>query len=274
MAASGKKTVKKGSMALYVSLLILVILAMVLLKNCNRFQATVSEEPTDELVIAIEYSPLSFYTYNDTLGGFSYDLLRLIEKHAGVKFNFQPMVTLATSLENLNSGKFKMVCADMPVTKENKQKYVFTDPIYLDRQVLVQLCDKAGNAPVKSQLDLAGKTVWIVKDSYMQPRLANLSHEIGDTIYVKTEDEYGPEQLFLQVVSGEVEFAVMNERVAKKMAENYPQVDVSTGIGFSQFHSWAIKQGDETFCDSINAWLKDIRQTPEYRDLYYRYFSE
>lgn len=272
MAAQNRHKVKKGSMALYTFLLLFAVVAMILLKNCDRF-AEEQEPDTEGMVVAIEYSPLSFYTYDDTLGGFSYDLLRLIEKHANVKFKFQPMVNLSSSLELLNDGKYKMVCAEMPVTKDNKQEYTFTEPIYIDRQVLVQLKDGNGEIAVKSQLELAGDTVWLVKDSSMQTRLANLSHEIGDTIYVRTEDEYGSEQLFLMVASGDVKLAVMNERVAQKMAEKYPNVDYSTGISFSQFHSWVLRRGDESFCDSVNAWLKELQTTPEYKSLYRRYFN-
>ena len=274
MSPIERKGAKKGSMAMYLLLLVGVLLAMVALKNCDRFLEQKSDKQGNELVVALEYAPLSCYTYDDTLGGFSYDLLRMVARYAGLKPVYQPMVALSTSLEQLKNGSYRIVCAEFPVTKENKQEYVFTDPIYIDRQVLVQRKQEDGSVPVKSLLDLAMDTVWVVDGSSIQTRLLNLSHEIGDTIYVKTDKEYGAEQLFMRVASGEIKQAVMNEGVASVLAKRYPDVDISTAISFSQFQSWVLRKGDEAFCDSINAWLEAVKATPEYRTLHARYFPK
>lgn len=274
MSPIERKGAKKGSMALYLLLLIGAVLAMVVLRNCDRFITTESSEPVNDMVVAIEYAPLSCYTYEDTLGGFSYDLLRMVARHAGLKPVFQPMVTLSTSLEQLKKGTYRVVCAEFPVIKETKEEYVFTNPIYIDRQVLVQRKKNDGSVSVTSQLDLAQDTVWVVEGSTIRTRLLNLSHEIGDTIYVKTDKEYGAEQLFLRVASGEIKQAVMNEGVASILAKRYPNVDISTAISFSQFQSWILRKGDEAFCDSINSWLEAVKLTPEYTTLYNRYFPK
>lgn len=274
MKQNGRKEVKKGNILLYVLLLMGVVLSMVVLHDCERFQSAENESGKSDMIVAIEYAPLSLYTYNDTLGGFSYDLLRMVAQHAGIKLEYQPMVSLASSLEKLKDGEYRMVCAEFPMTKEHKQEYSFTMPIYLDRQVLVQRKRSDGTVAVASQLDLANDTVWVIDGSSVRSRLLNLSHEIGDTIYVKTEKEYGSEQLFLRVASGEVKYAVMNERVAKCLAEQYPDVDISTGISFSQFYSWMLRHDDSAFCDSVNTWLDEVKKTDAYRELYYRYFPD
>lgn len=269
-----KRNVKKGSLALYILMLVGVISAMAVLRNCNKYNATVSAKDEKSFVVAIEYAPLSYYTYDDTLGGFSYDLLRMVAKHADLKLEFQPMVTLSTSLEQLKNGTYNMICAEFPVTKETKQEYLFSNPIYIDRQVLVQRKQADGTLAVTSQLGLADDTVWVVEGSTIQTRLVNLSHEIGDTIYVKTDKEYGAEQLFMRVVSGEIKQAVMNEGVAKILAKQYPNVDISTAISFSQFQSWIFKKDDNVLCDSINSWLECVKSTSEYKALKERYFPE
>ena len=140
--------------------------------------------------------------------------------------------------------------------------------------MLVQRKDSVGGIVVESQLDLAQDTVWVIDGSSAELRLKNLSHEIGNTIYVKTETSYGAEQLFLRVASGEIKNAVMNERIAMELAKKYPNVDISTGISFTQFQSWILNKNDSVFCDSINKWLDAVKLTPEYATLYNRYFPE
>ena len=269
-----QKGVKKGSLALYVLLLVVSIAVMIVLKNFDKIYGSDDAKDNKEVIVAIEYSPLSFYTYDDTLGGYSYDLLRLIAKHGGMALNFQPMVTLASSLDKLKKGEYRIVCAEFPVMKENKDEYLFTNPVYIDRQVLVQRMPDDSTQLVKSLLDLAHDTVWVVEGSSIYTRMMNLSHEIGDTIYVQTDKEYGSEQLFLRVVAGEIKQAVMNERIAKKLAQLYPQVNVDTKVSFSQFQSWVLHREDSVFCDSVNAWLEAVKLTPEYEELNKRYFEE
>lgn len=273
MSAMERKTVKKGSIALYLALLLIAIIAMIVLRNFDKIVSTPDKPQRDSMVVAIEYSPLSLYTYSDTLGGFSYDLLRMVAQKAGINLKYQPMVTLTSSLNKLKSGEYRMVCAEFPVIKENKDDYLFTTPIYVDRQVLVQRIQPDSTIAVKSLLDLAHDTVWVVDGSSIASRLLNLSHEIGDTIYINADKEYGTEQLFLRVATGEIKQAVMNEQVAKKMATLYPNVDISTSISFTQFQSWILQREDSTFCDSINSWLEAVKLTPEYKSLYDRYFS-
>lgn len=274
MSAVQKKSVKKGSIALYAVLLLVAVVVMYMLRGYAKPQVAKIEDKKGELVVAVEYAPMFLYTYGDTLGGFSYDLLNLIAAQKGIKFNFQPMVTLSSSLDKLKAGDYRMVCAEFPVTKEHKQDYLFTTPIYLDRQVLVQMKNGEGRIAVKSQLDLANDTVWVVNGSSSELRLENLSSEIGDTIYVMTEKNYGAEQLFLRVVSGEIKQAVMNERVAQELSKKYPNVDITTGISMTQFQSWILNKNDSVFCDSINSWIDAVKHTQEYTNLYNRYFSE
>ncbi|WP_438872086.1 hypothetical protein [Paramuribaculum intestinale] len=44
--------------------------------------------------MAIEYGPLVALRYDDTLGGFSYDLLRQLASERGLASTFHPVVAL------------------------------------------------------------------------------------------------------------------------------------------------------------------------------------
>lgn len=267
---------KKGQIILYIILLCIVICSMILLKNCGKDVFTAqphAESPGDTIDVAIEYAPLSCYMYDDTLGGFNYDLLRLVAREGNFKMKFHPVVTLQKSLEELNNGTYDILAAQLPVTSEYRDEYLFTEPVYLDRQVLVQRMDSLGVLKIKNQLDLANKKVHIVKGSPMESRLRNLGREIGDTIFVENESVYGPEQLFLMVATGEIEYAVINEKVAQDLLKDYPQVDAGTNISFTQFQSWVLNKDNKTLNDSLNSTLNKIKNTDGYKKLYNRYFK-
>lgn len=261
---------------IYFLLLLLVAGLMYSLKKCSY--TTIPQQQIssggDTLDVAIEYAPLSIYTYEDTLGGFNYDLLRLMASKFGLKLKYHPVVTLKDALTGLENGRFDILAAELPMTAENKESYIFSRPIYLDRQVLVQLRDSVtGECRVKSQLDLAGDTVWVIEGSPIASRVSNLAREIGDTIYTKYESTYGAEQLFILTATGEIKQAVINERIAKELLKDYPDMDISTDISFTQFQSWVLGIENKILADSLNRWLERVQATPEYKELEQRYMK-
>ena len=73
---------------------------------------------------------------------------------------------------------------------------------------------------IRSQLDLAGKTLNVVKGSPSILRIRNLSNEIGDTIYVNEIEKYGSEQLIAMVAHGDIDYAVCDEGIARMAVYN------------------------------------------------------
>ena len=264
---------KRGQMILYLVLLAIVVGFMVALSMCDKpvDQPSTQHSGGDTLDIAIEYSPVTYYTYDDTLGGYNYDLLRLISQNTGRPMKFHPMVTLEKALAGLEEGRFDVVVAQYPMTAGDTARYAFTQPIYIDQQVLVQ---RRGSKAIHSQLDLARDTVWTVKGSPMTQRIASLSREIGDTIYVHVDELYGPEQLMMMVSAGEIRYAVVNRSIARAMAAKLPNLDRSVAISLSQFQSWIVSKQRQGLCDTLNLWHNQVkRDTTAYLGLQRRYFG-
>ena len=264
---------KRGQMILYLALLAMVVGCMVALSMCDKPKDSPESMHSggDTLDIAIEYSPVTYYTYEDTLGGYNYDLLRMISSNMGRPMKFHPVVTLEKALSGLEEGRYDVVVAQFPMTAKDTARFAFTQPIYLDQQVLVQ---RRGSHAIHSPLDLAGDTVWVVKGSPMIGRIASLSREIGDTIYVHVDDIYGPEQLMMMVSGGEIRFAVVNRSIARAMASRLPNLDRSVAISLSQFQSWMVSKDRQGLCDSLNMWHHQIKQdTAAYLNLQRRYFG-
>jgi ABC-type amino acid transport substrate-binding protein len=181
------------------------------------------------------------------------------------------VVTLEKALTGLEEGRYDVVVAQFPMTAGDTARFDFTDPIYIDQQVLVQ---RRGSGAIHSQLDLAGDTVWVVKGSPMVERIASLSREIGDTIYVHVDELYGPEQLMMMVSAGEIRYAVVNRSIARAMASRLPNLNRSVAISLSQFQSWMVAKGRQSLCDSLNLWHNQVkRDTAVYFDLQRRYFG-
>ena len=53
---------------------------------------------------------------DDTIGGYNYDLLRLMSDSTGCPMKFHPIVTLEKALAGLDNGRYDMVVAQFPMT--------------------------------------------------------------------------------------------------------------------------------------------------------------
>lgn len=266
---------RNSHIAILLLLLILAVGAMIALKKCSacRHRYMCGTAPGDTVNVALQYSPVSFYMKGDTLGGVDYDLLHIISRTHDIHFRYTPVTTVAEGLAGLRAGRFDIVAANLPMTSALRDSFLVTEPVYSDRQVLIQLRDTTGHRKmVESTLGLRGDTVYVTRNSPNVERLQNLIREIGDTIYIR-EVPNTAEQLFIMTALGEIQLAVINEQIARSMSDDYPQVDYSTGVSFTQFQPWVLQKNEQALCDSLNSWLTQLKETPLYRELVKRYFD-
>lgn len=223
---------------------------------------------------ATEYNSISFYVDGDTLSGFHYELIEAFAREHGLKVAIMPEMSFNERLEGLAEGKYDVIAYGILATSELKDSLLLTSPIALNRQVLVQRKPTAPDDSlyIKSQLDLAGKTLNVVKGSPSILRIRNLGNEIGDTIYIKEIEKYGSEQLIALVAHGDIDYAVCDESIARAAADSLPQIDINTAISFTQFYSWGVNKQSPVLLDSLNTWLEKFKQGKEYKEIYGKYY--
>ncbi len=222
-----------------------------------------------------EYNPTGYFVEGDTILGFQYELCQAISKISGLEVQMHLEMNLEKSGNALNNQTADVIARNIPITTKNKEEYLFTDPIVLNKQVLVQRTAKANNGiePIRNQLNLKKKELHIAKDSPVSLRITNLEHEIGDTIYIKENELYSDEQLITMVAKGDIDFAVCNKQNAVRLARQHPEIDINTDISFTQLESWAVRKNSPILLDSLNSWLKQLKDNGIYKKIYNRYYK-
>ena len=222
-----------------------------------------------------EYNSISFYADGDTVSGFHYELLHAFAHSKGLKPEITPEMSFSKRLEGVQKGTYDILANSTVVTTEYKDSLLFTRPIILNKQVLVQRKPEKENDSlyIHSQLELARKTLHLVKNSPAILRIHNLSNEIGDTIYIKEVEKYGQEQLLAMVAHGDIDYAVCDESIAQAYINDFPQLDIETAISLPQSHSWGASKHSPTLPDSLNSWLNDYVKTPAFKLLRKKYYN-
>ena len=246
--------------AVYGLLLIIVIIAMFGLRHMSKGRAAEdSSVKEDTIHAAVVYGPNSYRVLtsedgNDSIIGINYHLLKDLEKELGVKVMLHPVIDREDAMQKVSTGTYDIL-ASLPADMYLKDTYLTTGDIYLDRMVLLQKRDRNGSLSARSSLDLDGDTIHVEKGSAAKRRLENLQKEIGGNIAIVEEPELSEEYLAMKVANGTWKYTVINEKTAAQMKAQYPDLDYSTPVSFTQFQIWIMPQGHDSLLNLVNSFL-------------------
>ncbi len=237
---------------------------------------------TGKLIALTDFNSTDYFIYRGEPMGYQYELLKALAAFLNIDLEIHVDNDLPRSFRKLESAQADVLAINLTVTKERKEFLTFTHPIGRTRQVLVQrkpagwrkmTLDAINRSLIRNQLDLAGKTIYVQKNTSYAERLRHLSDEIGDTIII-IETDMEVERLIKMVADGEIDYTVADENVAKVNSTYYSVLDVATPISFPQNLAWALrKENTEELQRMINRWIDSYRKTLDYAMIYKKYFE-
>ena len=236
----------------------------------------------DTLIAVTDHSSISYFSYRGRLMGYQYDMLSIFANRLGVELKVVVSNDIEDCLKMLERGEVDLFATNLTVTKERSKRVALSRPYGTTRQVLVQRKPEGWEqmpqseiikGVLRNQTDLIMREIYVQEGTVYQQRLENLSEEIGDTIIVKTINDFSVEQLITLVSRGEIEFTVADENVAMINQTYYYNLDIETPISFSQNLSWAMALGSDTLKSAVDHWFDSFLPSSLHAVLYNKYFK-
>ncbi len=223
----------------------------------------------------VDYNSTNYFIYKGRPMGFQYELLQNLSKDLGVKLDIKVSNNMDETFEGLKNGTYDLIAKNLTVTSPRRVEVDFTVPFLKTRQVLVQRIRKDENDTVyiNGTMKLAGKKVFVQKNTSHYRRLKKISEEIGQNIEIIEDTVYGVEQLVEKVANGEIDYTVCDENVALLNQTFYPNLDVSLRLSFPQNLAWAVRKNSPEWRAHLNNWIIEFKGTRKYRQLYHQYFE-
>lgn len=271
------------------------LLTFVILFSCtNNIQKTATPPISEHsalddilqkgrLTAVTDLGSTSYFIFRGEPMGYQFDLLRAFTDHLGVKLEIFADNDPESAMEKLNAGQYDLIAKGLTITHSRREKVAFSDPMMHTRQVLIQR--KPGNwrrmntwDEVESQLirnpaDLAGKTIYLQRNTAFYDRLVHLQKEIGADINIIEVADHDTEDLIAMVARGEIDYTVGDEHIAMVSSKYYTDLDIQTPISLTQNIAWAVRRGNDDLLDALNQWWLEFGQS-RYADLLYaRYFD-
>ena len=215
---------------------------------------------------------INYNTEKPTPSGFEYELLSDFCKSNGLELEMTVNENLDSCFSLLDSCKVDVVAVGIGSNKDMKRRYLLTNPILMQKSVLVQRLPKdwnkmstaneVENQLLRSSVDLAGKTIHLPKGSHAIKVLQHLSDQIGDTIYIVECDSLNSVDLVKAVSSGQIDYTVVEEYVARMASIGLKGLDTKLNVSVEQPLGWAIRNhaGDSTLLFALNGWIDNFEQ--------------
>jgi membrane-bound lytic murein transglycosylase F len=231
----------------------------------------------------IVYSATGYFIYKGQPMGYEYELLRRLAANLGLDLELRVAKDLDQMLEILQSGQVDLVAHGLAITEERKEQVSFTDYLYLTKQVLVQrkpanwrkmTLDQIRETLVTDPVQLIGDTVSVRRNSSYHERMENLSREIGGPIHIDTLDgNLSTDEIIKLVVDKKVRHTVADRNLARINASNYPILDVTVPVSFSQRIGWAVRKNAPLLQEAVNNWIREEKASADFNYLYQKYFE-
>lgn len=245
----------------------------------NRVWRKIKEN--GKLVAVTQYTSTDYFIYKGQPMGFQYELIKRFSESLDLDLEVVLSNNLEESFILLQDGEYDLMAINLTVTKDRSKMIDFSHPIGQTRQILVQRkpenwktmrFKEYDSHMIRSRLDLAKKKVYVKNNTSFVDRLKALSDEIGDTIYIQEMENYSVEEIIAMVASGDIDYTVCDENVAKVNATYYENIDIKTNISFSQNLSWAVQKGEDSLMFYLNAFIDKEMKHKWYSNLYNKYY--
>ncbi|MBO6034311.1 MAG: transporter substrate-binding domain-containing protein [Paludibacteraceae bacterium] len=272
----------------YIVICAAILGIVALISSVRHYKEVLGQRDYDDIEsegvinVIVEDNKMSYITIQcdtlvecDSLEGLQVKMVEDFARRHSLNVKFISERNLDKAMEMLMNNQVDLLAWHLPVYNDMKETVSYTIPVFTSRQKLVQRRRKPGVMDttlfIVNQLDLAGQHLYVAPGSIFKHRLHYLEKEIGDTIYLHEIPDSNDDMLFRMVSDSVINYFVCDEFVARVLQKDYPNVDISTAISFTQNYSWGVRHGSPDLLDSLNSWLAVYLESKAYNKIYRKY---
>ena len=216
----------------------------------------------------VDNSSTSYYIYRGRRMGYEYELLRNLCQELGVLL--MPVITddIEEAFKLLNEGKADIIAMNLEISEERIQYADFTDPTNQVSTVLVQRTD---GHQLEDLSELDNKTVHIRSNSIYVEQLNELKDSLDLSIEIVELPE-SSEELVEKVVTGQINYTVVDNDIALVNATYYDNLNEKLQINEATDVGWAIRKTSPELLKGVNQWIGKAKESSYFPILYSKYF--
>ncbi|WP_083926923.1 membrane-bound lytic murein transglycosylase MltF [Colwellia piezophila] len=233
-----------------VTLMILAIFAATLLSACDQKDDNASLSrilARGYINVGTIFGPTNYYTTASGFAGFEYELAKKYADSLNVELRIIPSYSLNELFIKLNTGEVDLLAASLSKTEKRLQRFRFA-PSY--ETISQKLVFKQGNIRPRKVADLTGKLMVTTGSSYVE-NLEKLKQMHSELTWQETI-EFDSEELLAKVLSGEIDYTVIDSNNLAINRRYYPEISIGFSINNPEPLAWMVsKNGHDDILASL-----------------------
>ena len=216
----------------------------------------------------VDNSSTSYYIYRGRRMGYEYEMLRSLSQRLGVQLRLVITDDIEEAFNFLVKGKADIIAMNLEETEERKKYASFSEPTNKLSTVLVQ---RTGEEIMGELLQLDKKTIHLRSGSVYKRQLEAIQEKFQLDIDI-VEVQESSESMVDKVMSGEIDYTVVDNDIALVNATYYDDIDVSLEISEVSEVSWALRNNSPDLLEEVNEWIEEGKKSSYFAILYSKYF--
>ncbi len=241
----------------------------------GHFRSWEKIRQSDTLRIGTMTSPSAFFIYRGEEMGSEYFKIKDFAASKGLSLEIKLTNSIDTLRHWVNNDSIDLCITPLPMTRSNVEEYTFCGMISTTSLVLLQRSDR--QPPVRSVLDLSGKTIHTVRNSAEELRLEQIEIEIGpnEDFTIERVDTLGVSDLLLALTRDSIGYTVTSQEIARLFAKYHSGIDVKTSLSAPIRYGWVANKMNTSLADTLDAFFEDYHaKESDLERSFYNFFRD
>lgn len=229
--------------------------------NANSEGTTTEEKDTLVVATNAEFPPYEYYEGQDIVG-IDVEIMKAVGEKLGMEVTVEDMA-FDSIIPAIQSGKADIGAAGMTVTEDRLANVDFTDTYCHASQAIIV---NASNEEIKTADDLTGKTIGV--------QLGTTGDMYAGDVTENVERYNKGFEAAMAVAQGKIDAVVIDDQVAKSLAEGNDQLKVLDEPFTEEDYAIAVKKGNTELVEKINGALTELKEDGTIQSIIDKYIAE
>jgi membrane-bound lytic murein transglycosylase F len=234
-----------------------------------------------KLIVATTASATDYFVYNGEPKGFQFELLEELGNYLGLKVEIIVNNDPSKNIKLLKNGECDLIASSWGYSKSLDENISFSVPLIETNLVLVQRkptellvnSEKIPDKLIRNPSELEGKSIYIPVES-VEEQLTNDVNFIKDKkIQIYKMAQYSQEKLISMVATGDIDYTICNNILARSLKKDYPELDFETVVKNIEPIVWNFRKTSPVLTEKINKWIENISGTMRFAILTNKYYN-
>ncbi len=222
-----------------------------------------------EVRVVTRNTPATFYYGIDEPRGIDYELAKGFADHLGVKLHMYVAERFWQIFPDVIEGKAHVGAAGLTVTVPRKKIVDFSPAYQTVRQEVIY---RRGTRKPYGLQDMLDGELEILADSAYVATLENARRQLPQLTWLENR-EVGVEELVKRIVSGEIDYTIVDSNIFDLLQHSYPDAGEAFAIGPETPVAWALpKTTDTSLRESVSAYFAELHATGALNAILDRYY--